>query len=283
MFLTYINDMPDKLKCQARLFADDCLLYTPVAKEEDMCNLQDDLRLLEKWQSTWKMSFNPSKCTVLAVSKKKSPPLRDYIFCGQVLEKTTSHPYLGVQLDNKLTWREQVDKTANKAHKTLGFLRRNLWFCPRDVKVIAYKSLVRPVLEYATCAWDPYKADQIRTLEGVQRKAARFCCGDYSRESSVSGMLKDLQLDTLESRREKNRLAMMYKIQNNNVDINKEEYINLISTRETRNNSGTRIEVPFARTDTYKNSFFPRTIRAWNDLNPDIKNKTSVESFRATL
>ena len=48
----------------------------------------------------------------------------------------------------------------------------------------------------------------------VQRKAARFCICDYKWDSSVSRTLRDLDLDTLETRRERNRLAMLYKIHN---------------------------------------------------------------------
>ena len=45
---------------------------------------------------------------------------------------------------------------CTKANRTLGFLRRNLFSCPRDVKEAAYKGLVRPVLEYGSSVWDPH-------------------------------------------------------------------------------------------------------------------------------
>ena len=109
-------------------------------------------------------------------------------------------------MDNKLTWGDQIDNTVTKSQRTLGFLRRNLWFCPTAVEVTTYKSLVRPCLEYATCAWDPYKKlkGHIKKLEGLQRKAARFSLGNYIRESSVTDMLKELNWEILSERREKN-------------------------------------------------------------------------------
>ena len=145
-------------------------------------------------------------------------------------------------------------------------VRRNLWFCPREVKTTAYTTLVRPIIEYASCAWDPYRQGSINKLERVQRKAARFCIGDYKRDSSVSQMLKDLEWDTLETRRERNPLAMLYKIQNSLVGINKESYVNVSSSAGVRKNHDQHLEVPFAKKDVYLFSFFPLTSKTWNNL-----------------
>ena len=51
-----------------------------------------------------------------------------------------------------------VEAKAAKAHKTLGFLRRNLRECTKTVRVAMYTSMVRPTLEYASSSWNPYKA-----------------------------------------------------------------------------------------------------------------------------
>ena len=79
-----------------------------------------------------------------------------------------------------------------KASRTLNFVRRNLYGCTPDVKAKAYQSLVRPQLEYAVAAWDPYTHKNIQQLESVQHRAARFVKHDYRYTTSVSGLLKDL-------------------------------------------------------------------------------------------
>ena len=283
LFLTYINDLPEHIKCTTRLFADDCLIYTSVTEEKDMDTLQEDLKALETWQDTWKMSFNPSKCSIMVISNKKTPLSRDYAFCGQTLRHSSSQPYLGVQLDSKLSWGEHVGNTAAKANRTLGFLRRNLWFCPKEVKTTAYSTLVRPLLEYASCTWDPHKTGQVNKLEGIQRKAARFCVGDFSRSSSVTQMLADLKWETLEKRRERNRLNMLFKIQKGMVGIPADKYIKYLPERRTRKKNDMQMQIPFARTDTYKNSFFVRTPTAWNKLENNIVKAQSLESFKGAL
>ena len=154
LFLLYINDLPDNVQSSLRLFADDALLYGIVASDADCDLLQSDLRRVESWQYHWQMEFNPSKCKIVTISQKNNPPQRKYVFCGVDLEQVDSLPYLGVTISNKLKWSAHVSITAAKANKSLGTIQRNLWNCSKNVKEVAYTSLVRPKLEYASAAWD---------------------------------------------------------------------------------------------------------------------------------
>ena len=91
----------------------------------------------------------------------------------------------------------------------LVFLRRNLRINSPSLKSVAYKSLVRPLLEYSSAAWDAYTKDNVKKLEMVQRRAARYVLNRYHNTSSVSEMLQELQWDTLEERRKRNRLSIV--------------------------------------------------------------------------
>ena len=63
---------------------------------------------------------------------------------------------------------------AQKQTKTLGFLTHNLWSCPQDVKKMADKGFVRPVLEYASPVWEPHRIVVQEELEKVQNCALGF-------------------------------------------------------------------------------------------------------------
>ena len=83
---------------------------------------------------------------------------------------------------------------------------------PKTVKETAYKTLVRPKLQYVCSAWDRHHQKDKAALERIQRKAARFVTGSYDRTTSVTEMLQDLQWDTLEMMRRHARLSTIYKI-----------------------------------------------------------------------
>ena len=70
-------------------------------------------------------------------------------------ENVESIKYLWVTITNDLQSNTRVSNICNKANRTLGFLRRNLYVCPQEVTEAAHKGLVYPVLEYSGSDWDP--------------------------------------------------------------------------------------------------------------------------------
>ncbi|KAJ8025928.1 Exosome complex component CSL4 [Holothuria leucospilota] len=211
LYLAYINDLPSKVHSKIRLFPDDCILYSKINTTEDSKRLQKDLDSLLSWEKDWQMSFNASKCFTLRVTHKKVPITNNYMMGDTVLEEVKHHPYLGVELSNDLKWSTHISQITTKANKMLGLLKRNIYYCSKSTRSIAYKSLVRPKLEYCSTIWDPkHKLDRDK-LEKIQNRAARFTVGDYSRDSSITKILADLEWERLHVRRTRSRLITIYK------------------------------------------------------------------------
>ena len=130
---------------------------------------------------------------------------------------------------------------------------------------MAYKGLVRPILEYASTAWDPYHETLQKEVEQVQRRAARFVTSNYNYETgSMTNIMNSLNWKTLQQRRIENRLVLLYKGLKGKAKIP----INDLHGTNARGRyqRDMTFNVPYARTDIYKNSFIPRTIRDWNKL-----------------
>ena len=178
LFLIFINDLPDNIRSSVRLFADECVLYRNIKSPIDCQILQDDLNSLSQWETDWQMKFNVAKCHSMRVTRHLPDKhiLFDYTLHQQKLEQVQSAKYLGITITDNLDWGQHVSAISCKATKTMGFLRRNLALAPRHTKEVAYKTLVRPQLEYAAPIWNPYHKLQIQEVEKVQRTAARWTC-----------------------------------------------------------------------------------------------------------
>ena len=213
------------------------------------------------------MEFHPDKCTVLTVAKKKTPIIFNYQLHGHTLEHETAKKYLGCTITNDLNWGSHITNICNKANRTLGFLRRNLHISSKEIKERAYKTLVRPQLEYASTMWDPYQQGHIDQIEKVQRRSARYVTGRYRNTSSVGGMIDQLKWKSLTKKRKEARLSMMYKIVNNKVEIDSDEYFKTPSrsSRATKSHPHCYM-IPSTTKDYRKGSFFCNTVKDWNSL-----------------
>ena len=116
---------------------------------QDCLTLQEDLTSLGQWEADWQKKFNVAKCHSMRVNRHQhhKQNLFDYSLQNQTLENVQSAKYLGITITDNMDWGQHVSEIS--ATKTLGFLRRNLAFAPRSTKEVAYKTLVRPKLEYA--------------------------------------------------------------------------------------------------------------------------------------
>ena len=200
---------------------------------------------------------------------------------NHVLEVVSSTKYLGVHIDSKLNFNTHVDTITKKANGTRAFFSRNLHHSSQKVKEAVYSTFIRPTVEYAASTWDPHTQRNINKLEQVQRSAARFVMGDFERSSSVTAMLNHLKWPSLQERRFQNRLLMMYKIRHHLVDIHWQTYLTQLSTSTRGHNS--RFTIPHSSTTVYARSFFPRTIRDWNNLPVDPAVYPSFIAFKAAL
>ena len=132
MFHVYINDINENITSSVRLFADDCVIYKPITTPQDAEQLQEDLQKLNEWTKLWQIKINVDKCAVLWYTRSLTPLQHAYSLSGHNLDIKKLHTYLGVGIDNNMSWSSHIQMISNKSTKVLNFIKRNLYNCPPD-------------------------------------------------------------------------------------------------------------------------------------------------------
>ena len=282
LFLIYINDLSENLHSSVRLFADDCVVYRNIKSTHDTQLLQNDLDSLSQWEKCWQMSFNPSKCFLLRIPGSKKQIINKYRLGNSTLEETSHHNYLGVDIQQDLKWNTHIDRITTNASKALGLIRRNLSSCTKETKIAAYIALVRPTVEYCSAIWDPHTSEQIQKVEKTQRRAARMVFNDYNWQTSVTELIRELEWDSLSTRRKITRLSILHKAMGGYLALPVQNYL-IPARRITRRSQNKSFIELHTRIDSYKYSFIPRTVKDWNDLTPNITSIQDPNQFKTAV
>jgi len=138
-----------------------------------------------------------------------------------------------------------------------------------SLKEGAYRTYVRPQVEYCSTIWHPWQKHLTYRIEMVQRSATRYVQNDYYFLCSVTNMLRELKWSTLEQRKNQASLIMLHKIPNKQVNV---DHSHLTTTQNNK------FLIPHSKTKHHMNSFFARAIRLWNKLPTEIKDAPAFAS-----
>ena len=198
--------------------------------------VQTSLDNLVDWAQTWDMNYHFQKCKHLHIGN------HDINFeytmqtnSGEMkAQKVTSEKDLGVTFDKNLKFTDHINNKVNKANRNVE-LFRTFTFMDKDMLLSLYKSVVRPILEYASSVWSPmFKKDKI-LIENVQRWATRLV--KCLKHLSYEDRLKTLGLPSLEYRRERSDMIQVYKIMHGINKVDKDKFFTVNRYSATRGHS----------------------------------------------
>jgi hypothetical protein len=189
------------------------------------------------------------------------------------LNRVQSVEDLGLKITNNLTWDTQVNKIISKASSRMGMVKRCLGNnVSLGTKLLAYKTLVRPLLEYGCNIWSNSNKKLMVSLERVQRRATTYITNLY--DCDYKTRLNICQLLPLSLRREFLDLVLLYNIKNHLVDID----INLIFKCND-------VDLPirkFCKTEQCFRFYAARIYHMWYKLPTDIRNIDLTDSGKNT-
>jgi len=134
-----------------------------------MEKLQKDLDRLGEWAVENAMKIHPSKSKAIRFTRARVKDPLNYSLMDTLIPEASSCKYLGIILRSDLRWANNVNYTVKKAWKALHFTMRIPKKGNSNTKSLAHMSLARPILQYGSACWDPYREGQVNALDRVQR------------------------------------------------------------------------------------------------------------------
>jgi len=267
LFLIYINDICNIFSgnITSKRYADDLKLYSTIESELDEDQLQLCLDDLGKWTETWQLTISIKKCQTLqigsrALLKYNQPNCRQYHIGSDNLPSVQSVVDLGVTVDRNIKFNEHIQKIVRKASTKCYLIRK--CFISRHTPTLlqAFKTYVRPLLEYNSAVWSPHLLKDINIIENVQRRFTKRLRGLYN--MSYDERLSYLQLERLEARRIRTDVITAYKIIFHKTILNPRDFFSMTNCPIDTRGHPYKLLQPLCKCDTRKFCFASRVVPA---------------------
>ena len=264
LFLIYINDITDEIQSKCLLYANDTSIFEVVHSPDNTAlMLNKDLESTQRWATKWLVTINPSKTEYKTFSSKLVRPLHPDLFCnGNNISEVSNHTHLGITLSSNLTWRAHIFSVYQKASKRLNMLKGIRYKVGRDTLRKLYKSVIRPVMEYADVLWDGCNDEERELLESVQCEAGKVVTGAMRGTSRIC-LMAELGWEEMKVRRDIHKLICYFKKVN---DLSPSYLKDLLPARVCERTHFTLRPSPNftlfpVRRERLKRSFFPSTTK----------------------
>lgn len=292
LFLIYINDIVKASKyLYLILFADDTNVFM---HHKDLNTLQKicntELENLSHWFKANKLSLNINKTNYIfftSRSKYKTEASKSFSIQldGKNIERVCHAKFLGVYIDQELTWNKHIQEICTKISKNIGIMSRISYKLNTPILSKLYNTLILPYLNYCNFIWTSTSERMLTKLFILQKKAVRIL-SKASYHAHTDPIFKAFRLLKIKDIRYFQILGFMYRFINGTLPLRFKNYFqetSEIHSYTTRSVSNFALNITFAKTNRRK-----KTIRiigpyVWNELPTHIKQSPSLPSFKYHL
>lgn len=286
LFILYINDLCNiSDKMFFLLFADDTNIYID---GPDLNNLNviinEEMDKLCTWFTANKLSLNVKKTNYIVFHnkyKKYIPNSMNVILNSCVISEVDKTKFLGIIIDSKLSWKFHIDHICCKISKSLYLISKARKILASTYLINLYYCFVNSYLQYGIFVWGSAVQTTLTKLVLLHKRVIRL----------LSGVCKDAHTSPLFKKFNLMKLADIYKLKiaiyvyKNCIGVLPNlDWLQLKTGAEihhynTRNCKNFRVSCKI-RTDYFKGTFRYTGPNIWGSLSTEIKNATSLPSFK---
>ena len=288
LFLIYINDIATVSDVILPiLFADDTNAFLTGKNVNNLiASMNNELKKIMTWLYSNKLSLNVSKTHFLIFrsSGMKKPVFDESLqINGECIKEEFKTKFLGVIVDNKLSWLYHIQYIKKKIAKGIGVICRAKHLLNVKTLCTLYYSFVYPYLNYAAEVWGNACASHLLSIIKLQKKVMRIITNSRRLEHALP-LFQKLNVLRFEEIHLYKIALIMFKVYHKITPV---VFSNLfirntdIHDYETR--QADQFHVPHARTNYMLNAISVKGVKVWNEVSTKVNFDCSYLSFKFAL
>ena len=286
LFILYINDMSNSLpNLKAIHFADDSTLHIAMNKNENIApQINSELVNVNNWLISNKLYLNIGKTKYMIFSIRDKPPDLLLMIGNSPIQRTNVHKFLGIFIDDRLTFNEHTHRVCAKMSRCVGVMRRLKEFIPRVILKQLFYAFIYSKFTYGIICYGSAYQNQI---QGVRRVINRSLKLVFNTTILTTDLLKQENVLDFDMAYRYFCTVKMYKILCMNNHESLALKINSFQTHhshETRAVSNENLSLPLFLRTKCQNSFVYRGIQFWNSIPSELRNiPNDLNAFKKCL
>ena len=283
LFIIYLNDLTKCTSCSTSLYADDAAFLASADNVDELeLKFNQEAVLILDWMNTNKLTLNYTKTKSMLFSRKRGNQTTISITINSnLIECVSTFKYLGVIIDQKLSWDAHVKYLNSKLSQANGAIFKLRKLVSRKTLVSIYNSLVGSHLNYGILIWGSAKNCVLKKLQTSQNNIVRTMTFSPIM-TNVGKLLYALKIMNIKELHNFEVAKFMYNMNNETLPEVFSDYVNPIShSYNTRHRLRSHYELGTPKSDIGKSSVKFFGVKVWSNLNGDLKQATSIDSFKS--
>lgn len=286
LFILYINDFYKTAKLlKFVLFADDTTVYchnSDVTQALQVASM--GLNNIADWLAANKLSLNINKTKLLVFDKiKGDTPQFTLRFKDTLITSSSSTKFLGVTIDNKLSWKEHITNVTKSVAKISGVMNRLKYYIPSQTLLTIYNALILPHLTYCILLWGNSLPVTCKLLS-YQKRAVRAIAKTKSPYAHTRPLFHDYNLLTLKDHYKYQLGIFLYRHNNDQLPS---DLVSFFQFNSCHHNYPTRgkdnLLQPLTNTVFAHSHVRSNGVSFWNSLNVNVRNAPNINIFTKYL
>jgi hypothetical protein len=288
LFLLFSNDLPNNVSSgSCNMFADDTILYVNGENAPDVeGKLQSCVNEAQKWFNGNKLLLNAKKSNTMIVKPyvRKNCQHSCKIYIDQnIKENIDTALYLGLLIDNKLSWTNQINKICKTLGMKIANLKRAKQYGNKEILDLIYHYTIQPVIDYGITIWSDTTSCNLQKIQRLQNYCARIVMNNFDFKNMRGiELVKILKWMSIKERVDYFLCLSMFKCLHDKAPHYMQNEVSLVPNIMTRYNEKRAYDIylpPFI-SNTKERSLYVRGAKVWNKLPCDIKKINNIDTFK---